>query len=149
VGAQTLDGENQGPLPDINFDDGETVSFSFFQIVAYRFSDDSTNLHRHARQNAQEAIALAKQRADEFDAQAALQRKTNEALKLAKAGGHLLQGLVEDTQAEENASSSGSNEPKAPLVDCKFHSESVDHHFVTIFSLQWIRTSSTSRILRL
>jgi len=131
VGAQTLDGENQGPLPEINFDDGETVSFLIGSDSHLSFPDDPANLHRHARQNAQEAVALAKQRADEFDAQAALQRKTNEALKLAKLQGHLPQGLAEDTQAEENASSSASNEPKAPLVDCKFQSEDMDN-FVTI-----------------
>lgn len=112
------------------------------------FPDDPANLHRHARQNAQEAVALAKQRADEFDAQAALQRKTNEALKLAKLQGHLPQGLVDDTQAEENASSSASNEPKAPLVDCKFQSEDIDT-FVIICLFQWIQMNSTSRILRL
>ncbi|TFK41034.1 SNF2 family DNA-dependent ATPase [Crucibulum laeve] len=59
-------------LPDIDFDDA-----------------DPTNLHRHARHNAQEAIALAKQRAQQFDNQAALERKTNEALKLAKAQAHV------------------------------------------------------------
>ncbi|KAF9240898.1 P-loop containing nucleoside triphosphate hydrolase protein [Melanogaster broomeanus] len=51
--------------------------------------EDQTNLHRHARHNAQEAIALAKQRAQQFDTQAALDRKTNEALKLAKAQAHI------------------------------------------------------------
>ncbi|RDB29552.1 putative DNA helicase INO80 [Hypsizygus marmoreus] len=59
-------------LGDINFDE-----------------DDQTNLHRHAKHNAQEAIALAKQRAQQFDTQAALERKTNEALKLAKAQAHI------------------------------------------------------------
>ncbi|KAF5377629.1 hypothetical protein D9615_005291 [Tricholomella constricta] len=77
-------------LEDINFDD-----------------EDQTNLHRHARHNAQEAIALAKQRAQQFDTQAALERKTNEALKLAKAQAHI------HDDGEEPAS-----EPsKAPLVD--------------------------------
>ncbi|KAF9229431.1 hypothetical protein BS17DRAFT_723199 [Gyrodon lividus] len=51
--------------------------------------EDQTNLHRHARHNAQEAIALARQRAQQFDTQAALERKTNEALKLAKAQAHI------------------------------------------------------------
>ncbi|EGO04005.1 hypothetical protein SERLA73DRAFT_102360 [Serpula lacrymans var. lacrymans S7.3] len=59
-------------LRDIDFDD-----------------DDHTNLHRHARLNAQEAISLAKQRAQHFDTQAALERKTNEALQLAKAQAHI------------------------------------------------------------
>ncbi|KAF9456537.1 SNF2 family N-terminal domain-containing protein [Collybia nuda] len=59
-------------LADINFDD-----------------DDPINLRRHAKHNAQEAVALAKQRAQQFDTQAALERKTNEALKLAKAQAHI------------------------------------------------------------
>lgn len=77
-------------LQDIDFDD-----------------DDPTNLHRHAKLNAQEAIALAKQRAQQFDTQAALERKTNEALKLAKAQAH----IYEDTDDPSPAS------VRAPLVD--------------------------------
>ena len=46
-------------------------------------------MHRHARNNAQNAIALAKKRAQDFDTQAALERKTNEALKLAKRQAHI------------------------------------------------------------
>lgn len=73
------------------------------------FSDDPTNLHRHARYNAQEAITLAKQRAQQFDTQAALERKTNEALKLAKAQAHIHENAVEDET------------PTAPpLVDCTY-----------------------------
>lgn len=67
--------------------------------------DDQTNLHRHARHNAQEAIALAKRKAQEFDTQAALERKTNEALKLAKAQAHI--------RADEDVSGSSGT----PLVD--------------------------------
>lgn len=80
--------------------------------------DDPTNLHRHAKLNAQEAIALAKQRAQQFDTQAALERKTNEALKLAKAQAH----IYEDTDDPSPAS------VRAPLVDRKwsvFHAFSV------------------------
>ncbi|KAJ7706045.1 SNF2 family N-terminal domain-containing protein [Mycena rosella] len=77
-------------LRDINFDE-----------------DDQTNLHMHARHNAQEAISLAKQRAQEFDAQAALERKTNEALKLAKAQAH-----IHDTKDEPMDSATDT-----PLVD--------------------------------
>lgn len=51
--------------------------------------EDQTNLHRHARANAQEAIALARARALEFDNQAALDRKTSAALELAKGQAHL------------------------------------------------------------
>ncbi|KAG8219916.1 SNF2 family DNA-dependent ATPase [Butyriboletus roseoflavus] len=75
-------------LGEINFDD-----------------EDQTNLHRHARHNAQEAIALAKQRAQQFDTQAALERKTNEALQLAKAQAH-----IRDDEDETGP-------PAAPLVD--------------------------------
>jgi DNA helicase INO80 len=68
-------------------------------------SDDPTNLHRLARHNAQEAIALAKQRAQDFDTQAALERKTNEALRLAKGQAHLRDNEEEQPEG-------------APLVDC-------------------------------
>lgn len=66
--------------------------------------EDQTNLQRLARHNAQEAIALAKQRAQDFDVQAALERKTNEALRLAKGQAHL-----RDDQGEQTGG--------APLVD--------------------------------
>ncbi|KAL0072093.1 putative DNA helicase ino80 [Marasmius tenuissimus] len=66
AGADVADAPD-GTLQEINFDD-----------------EDQTNLYRHARYNAQEAIAAARQRAEEFDTQAALERKTNEAIKLAK-----------------------------------------------------------------
>ncbi|KAL4069563.1 SNF2 family N-terminal domain-containing protein [Scleroderma citrinum] len=80
-------------LHEIDFDDG-------------KYSKDQTNLHRHARHNAREAITLAKQRAQQFDVQAALERKTNEALRLAKR-----QAYVRDDDA---CSSPGTS---APLVD--------------------------------
>jgi len=69
-------------------------------------SEDQTNLQQHARHNAQEAIALARQRAQDFDARAALERKTNEALRLAKGQAHLHDDEDEQTEG-------------APLVDCK------------------------------
>jgi chromatin-remodeling ATPase INO80 len=72
-------------------------------------SEDQTNLHRHARHNAQEAISLAKLRAEEFDTQASLDRKANEVMKLAKAQAH-----IRDNLEREAAGTSG-----APLVDCK------------------------------
>ncbi|KDQ63610.1 hypothetical protein JAAARDRAFT_119558 [Jaapia argillacea MUCL 33604] len=77
AGADLTD--EPGTLEDIDFDDGKYSPL------------DHTNLRLHARRNAQEAIALAKQRADEFDAQAALDRKTNEALQLAKADRRMAQ----------------------------------------------------------
>ncbi|GJE85992.1 SNF2 family N-terminal domain-containing protein [Phanerochaete sordida] len=79
-----------GELQDIDFDD-----------------EDQTNIHRHARRNAQEAIALARTKAQSFDAQSALERKTNEALKLAKAQAHI--------RAEESVETSTT--AGTPLVD--------------------------------
>lgn len=87
-----------------------TVRFSVLNPTLHRMMlclADTTNIHRHARQNAQEAISLAKERAQQFDMQAALERKTNEALKLAKAQAHI--------HDEETPTASSS----APLVDCK------------------------------
>ena len=71
--------------------------------------EDHTNLHRHARSNAQAAIALAKRRALDFDTQAALERKTNEALKLAKRQAHI--------RADEDVEGTGSGPASTPLVD--------------------------------
>ena len=70
-------------------------------------TEGETKIHRHARRNAQEAIALARRKAQDFDTQAALERKTNEALKLAKAQAHVRDD-TEETSAESNT----------PLVDC-------------------------------
>ncbi|KIP12607.1 hypothetical protein PHLGIDRAFT_98060 [Phlebiopsis gigantea 11061_1 CR5-6] len=88
AGAQLNDVD--GDLQAIDFDD-----------------DDHTNIHLHARRNAQEAIALARQKAEDFDTQAALERKTNEALKLAKAQAHI--------RAEETVEDSTTS--ATPLVD--------------------------------
>ena len=56
-------------------------------------------------------MTLARERAQQFDIQAALERKTNEALKLAKAQAHIHEnGGVEESMA---------GPPKAPLVDCR------------------------------
>lgn len=118
AGAQDLSGDNHGPLPEINFDDGR-IDYIYIYIyidIQNPFAEDPTNLHRHARQNAQEAIALAKQRAEQFDAQVALQRKTNEALKLAKSQVHVHEGSSAD--AAELVELHNVNESKAPLVDC-------------------------------
>ncbi|PPQ72024.1 hypothetical protein CVT24_008076 [Panaeolus cyanescens] len=67
-------------------------------------NEDHTNIHLIARHNAQQAISLAKQRAQQFDAQTALERKTNEALELAKAQAHIHEDI-------------GETQTKAPLVD--------------------------------
>ncbi|EPQ60689.1 hypothetical protein GLOTRDRAFT_68543 [Gloeophyllum trabeum ATCC 11539] len=87
AGAELV--ENDSTLQDIDFDD-----------------DDQTNLRRHAARNAQDAITLAKLRAKEFDRQAALERKTNEALQLAKSEGRSREESVD-----------GVATPSAPLVD--------------------------------
>ncbi|THH02834.1 hypothetical protein EW026_g83 [Hermanssonia centrifuga] len=89
AGAHLEDADVDVSLQDIDFDD-----------------EDPTNIHRHARRNAQEALALARRKAQDFDTQAALERKTNEALKLAKGQAH----IRDDTG--EPSSSSGT-----PLVD--------------------------------
>ena len=70
-------------------------------------------MHQHARHNAQSAIALAKKRAQEFDTQAALERKTNEALKLAKRQAHI--------RADEDVETPGGS--GTPLVDRACYSE--------------------------
>lgn len=103
--------------------------------------EDHTNLHRHAKHNAQEAIALAKQRAQQFDAQAALERKTNQALQLAKAQAH-----IRDESEERGDGASGSN--KTPLVDRKlaFLSHILPLFRILIFVIwQSIRTNLISR----
>jgi DNA helicase INO80 len=63
-------------------------------------------------------VILARERAQQFDMQAALERKTNEALKLAKAQAH----IHEDGSAEELVAGPS----KAPLVDCRFYSSSLE-----------------------
>ncbi|KAF6766320.1 DNA ATP-dependent helicase [Ephemerocybe angulata] len=85
-----FDNVDKSILPEIDFDD-----------------EDQTNLRKHAAANAQEALNLARQRAQQFDTQAALERKTNEALKLAKAQAHV----------RDDADELGGPSGKAPLVD--------------------------------
>ncbi|KAA1468168.1 hypothetical protein DENSPDRAFT_833380 [Dentipellis sp. KUC8613] len=89
AGANVDDAPPSG-LQEIDFDD-----------------EDHTNLHRHAKRNAQEAVAMARLRAQEFDTQAALERKTNEALQLAKQRGN---GRAEAEEVQEGPAST-------PLVD--------------------------------
>ncbi|KAJ7597201.1 SNF2 family DNA-dependent ATPase [Mycena floridula] len=81
---------NPESLQEIDFDD-----------------EDKTNLYNHARHNAQEAIALAKLRAQEFDTQAALERRNNEALQLARADPR-----PDATSEEGSQQGSTSGEPK-------------------------------------
>lgn len=68
-------------------------------------------MQRHARNNAQAAIVMAKKKAQDFDTQAALERKTNEAIKLAKRQAHIRADEDVDTGA-----------PSTGLVDRTCHS---------------------------
>ncbi|KAJ4486296.1 SNF2 family DNA-dependent ATPase [Lentinula aciculospora] len=97
AGAEIADaGPND--LKDINFDD-----------------EDQTNLYRHARHNAQEAIELARNRAQQFDAQAALERKNNEAMKLAKEQDRHNSELANDAGPSTEAQSSEQKNDDIPL----------------------------------
>lgn len=109
AGAEVTDIDPSG-LRDINFDDGlfSDKARSGMSLI-FCVIEDHTNLLRHARRNAQEAIALAKQRAVQFDVQAALERKTKEAIALAKGQAH-----IRDEEEEESPN------PSAPLVDREF-----------------------------
>lgn len=78
-----------------------------------RVLEDKTNLYLHARHNAQEAVALAKQRAQQFDVQAASERKTNEALQLAKL--QATADTTSDVDGRESVLSEGQN--KVPVMD--------------------------------
>ncbi|KAG1854090.1 P-loop containing nucleoside triphosphate hydrolase protein [Suillus tomentosus] len=109
VGNKLKTSEVQGDTPETSTPVSaalEDVDPSVLREIDFD-DEDQTNLHRHARHNAQEAIALARQRAQQFDVQAALDRKTNEALKLAKAQAHI-------RDDDESGLSGTSN---TPLVD--------------------------------
>ena len=93
------------------------------------FAEDETNIHRHARHHAQAAVAAAKKKAQEFDTNAALERKTNEALKLAKRQAHI--------RADEDVETPGGS--GTPLVDRMSSSHCVGTHVLTRF--QWTRMS--------
>ncbi|KAF8584484.1 hypothetical protein K439DRAFT_1566811 [Ramaria rubella] len=85
------------PLDDLDFDD-----------------EDQTNLHRHAARNAQDAIVLARERAHAFDAQAAMDRRANEALSQARQG-----IAVKDEHGDGTSGSPGPDaaSTSAPIVD--------------------------------
>ncbi|KAG0708995.1 SNF2 family DNA-dependent ATPase [Suillus ampliporus] len=109
VGNKLKTSEVQGDTPETSTPVGATLEDtdpSVLQEIDFD-DEDQTNLLRHARHNAQEAIALARQRAQQFDTQAALDRKTNEALKLAKAQVHI--------RGDDESGLSGSS--STPLVD--------------------------------
>lgn len=71
-------------------------------------------------------MVLAKKRVQAFDAQVALERKTNQALQLAKIQAH-----IRDDEEEQN-------EPtKAPLVDRMYFL--LTFRYVFLSTSQWIR----------
>jgi hypothetical protein len=94
-------------LADIDYDDGALCHLALATFSSSLEAADHTNLHRHAHRNAQEAVVLAKRRVQAFDAQVALERKTNQALQLAKNQAH----VRDDEEDEEQPG-------RAPLVDC-------------------------------
>lgn len=103
------------------------------QYHLYRLAtEDKTNLYRHARHNAHEAIALAKQKAQEFDSQAALERKANEVIKQAKAGPSRSDdtGLSADLEAHSGQADPSSTEK--PLVDREHRSHHAMNPEITV-----------------
>ncbi|KAF8527985.1 SNF2 family N-terminal domain-containing protein [Hysterangium stoloniferum] len=77
-------------------------------------NEDQTNLHRHAARNAQGAIQLAKERAQAFDAQTALDRKINEDQIHPAVKEHT---KYNDGEVEGRASVLGETSTSAPIVD--------------------------------
>ncbi|KAI0307777.1 SNF2 family N-terminal domain-containing protein [Multifurca ochricompacta] len=108
VGNKLKTAEIQGEAPNTEFPTGADFEDRDPAALAEIDFDDAdhTNLHRHARHNAQEAMMLAKKRVQAFDAQVALERKTNQALQLAKSQAH-----VRDDEEERQQSA------MTPLVD--------------------------------
>ena len=98
---------NPNTLQDLDFDDGKLHIVLSFDDENSATSEDETNLHSHARRNAQEAVLAARRQAQLFDAQTALDRKTNEALALAKGQAHV--------HEDDNTKTS-----TRPLVDREF-----------------------------
>lgn len=107
MGAE-LEDTDPASLAEIDFDDGMLEPGLQEGLISSLVAADHTNLHRHARHNAQEAVILAKKRVQAFDVQAALERKTNQALQLAKSQAH-----IRDEEEQREAAT-------APLVDCKY-----------------------------
>ncbi|ESK98319.1 snf2 family helicase atpase [Moniliophthora roreri MCA 2997] len=108
VGNKLKTAEVEGDAPTTDVPAGADVTdVASDALQEINFDDeDQTNLYRHARYNAQEAIALARQRAKDFDTQAALERKTNEAIKLAKE-----QGLARPIIGEGSSTTAGLSGP--------------------------------------
>lgn len=126
--------ENADPasLTEIDFDDGALCGQVSETLFSSLEAADHTNLHRHARHNAQEAVMLAKKRVQAFDAQIALERKTNQALQLAKNQAHIRDDEEEHVQSE-----------RTPLVDCMLSLRLCTHSVLS--STQWTRMNLTSK----
>ncbi|KAI0257582.1 SNF2 family N-terminal domain-containing protein [Lactifluus subvellereus] len=109
VGNKLKTAEIQGEAPHADVPMGANLEDADPAALAEIDFDDAdhTNLHRHARHNAQEAVMLAKKRVQAFDAQVALERKTSQVLKLAKSQTH-----VRDDEEEQEQSAT-----PMPLVD--------------------------------
>ncbi|KZT44635.1 hypothetical protein SISSUDRAFT_976705 [Sistotremastrum suecicum HHB10207 ss-3] len=108
VGTSETPVEGPSVLPaGVELDDESPVDPTSLQDLNFD-DDDQTNLYRHAKRNAQDAIAAAKQRAQEFDTQAILDRKTNEALALAAKQSHI---------HDDDSSSEVAKAGQAPLTD--------------------------------
>lgn len=75
-----------GDLEELDFGEGMLVASigSCSSLTLRSNSADTTNLHRHARRNAQDAVAKALQKASEFDQGVAEDRKKQEAKAAAK-----------------------------------------------------------------
>ena len=78
-------------------------------------------------------MVLAKKRVQAFDAQIALERKTNQALQLAKNQAH-----VRDDEEEQEQPA------KAPLVDRMYLH--LAFRYVLLATSQWIRMNLISKI---
>lgn len=102
------------PLDELDFDDGMVVLSWCFYVLKRFHLEDQTNLHRHAARNAHDAIILARERAQAFDVQAAIDRKANEALSRARVVDN------DEEDAEGYLGTAGSMSTTAPIVDCEW-----------------------------
>lgn len=106
VSTGTAEGAEGANLQDLDFDD-----------------DDETNLRAHARRNAEEAVNMAKQKAQAFDVAAAEERKRNEALAEADSPGQqqeLGKAFDSDDMNFQNPTSMGAMDLKQPkMLTCE------------------------------
>ncbi|KAF8481151.1 SNF2 family DNA-dependent ATPase [Russula ochroleuca] len=106
VGNKLKTAEIQGDAPNAEVPMGADMEVADPSALAEIDYNDADSIYIHARHNAQEAVMLEKKRVQAFDAQAALERKTKEALQLAKSQAH-----VRDDEEERKQLA------KTPLVD--------------------------------